>query len=552
MQVDQAKLDAFMGKLIGHMTGAAVCYSIWLGDELGFYREMAGSGPRTAGSLAEKTGCHARLVREWLDSQAAGGLVSYNVDADTYELGPEAAMAIADDTSPVFVARGMNTLGSMFLDMQKVVAAFRSDGALSWKDHHPCLFRGTEWFFRTGYRAHLAKSWIPALDGVEAKLDSGARVADVGCGHGASVVAMAMAYPNSHFSGFDFHEPSIETSRERAREAGVSERTDFRVASATGYTGQFDLICFFDCLHDMGDPLGAARHAREHLLPGGTVLLVEPFAIDPRPKNIAENPLATLFYVASTCVCTPNSLSQAGGASLGTQAGEAKLRRIFQDAGFLHFRRVAETPKNMVFEARVEADPRTREGDRQGVTGQQLAPEHVRLPAADVTPEGKVTAQTRAMGNSVLGDPLSEQDSSASPKPSEPALAGIVLSRDLMFTAKVRGTAATLGYGMRVAGDVGMARMQIQRLRPRVIFVDLTAGDLVAPGALRIYQQIAGPETWFVAAGPHVQGDVLSAAKAAGCHEVMPRSQFSANLPALMHRFFGRPADQSEATEPGA
>jgi SAM-dependent methyltransferase len=353
MHIDERKLEAFLGKMIGHMTGAAVCCSVWLGDELGFYRAMANAGPRTALSLAETTGCHARLVREWLDSQAAAGLMSFDADEDTYELSPEAAMVIADDASSVFVARGMNTFGSMFVDLPKIVTAFRGDGALSWKDHHPCLFCGTEWFFRTGYRAHLANSWIPALDGVEEKLMSGARVADVGCGHGASVITMAAAYPNSRFWGFDFHEPSIKTCRDRARDAEVNERTDFQVSSATGYSGQFDLICFFDCLHDMGDPHGAARHAREHLLPGGTVLLVEPFAIDPHSKNIAENPMATLFYVASTCICTPNSLSQDVQTALGAQAGEAKLADIFRNAGFTHFRRAVETPMNLIFEARV-------------------------------------------------------------------------------------------------------------------------------------------------------------------------------------------------------
>jgi 2-polyprenyl-3-methyl-5-hydroxy-6-metoxy-1,4-benzoquinol methylase len=292
-------------------------------------------------------------VREWLDGQAAGGLVAYNADSDTYELSDEAALVLSDDTSPVFVARAMNALGSMFLDIQKTATAFRGDGALSWADHHPCLFSGTEWFFRTGYRAYLTTAWIPALDGVDAKLQAGARVADVGCGHGASLVAMAAAYPNSVFSGFDFHSPSIETCRKRAKEVGVHERASFEVATATTYSGQFDLICFFDCLHDMGDPVGAARHAREHLLPGGTVLLVEPFALDPRPKNIAENPMAALFYVASSCICAPNSLSQDVGAALGAQAGEAKLREVFLEAGFKHFRRATETPMNLIIEARV-------------------------------------------------------------------------------------------------------------------------------------------------------------------------------------------------------
>ena len=229
MNVDPQKLETFMGKMVGHMTGSALCYSIWLGDELGLYRELAGTGPRNADSVAAKTGCNARLVREWLDAQAAGGLVAYDPAADTYELSPEAAQALADDGSPVFVARAMNALGSMFLDVQKVADAFRGNGALAWGEHHPCLFCGTEWFFRTGYRAYLTTQWIPALDGVETKLRAGAQVADVGCGHGASVVAMAAAYPKSTFCGFDFHAPSIETSRERAAEAGVTKQTTFQV-----------------------------------------------------------------------------------------------------------------------------------------------------------------------------------------------------------------------------------------------------------------------------------------------------------------------------------
>jgi 2-polyprenyl-3-methyl-5-hydroxy-6-metoxy-1,4-benzoquinol methylase len=352
MNADPTKLEAFLGKMIGYMTGSTICSSIWLGDELGLYRELAGSGPRSADSLAQKTGCNARLVREWLDGQAAGGLVTYDPAADTYELSPEGALALADDGSPVFVARAMNALGSMYLDMQKVAAAFRGNGALGWGEHHPCLFCGTEWFFRTGYRAYLTTQWISALDGVETKLRAGAQVADVGCGHGASVVVMAAAYPNSTFSGFDFHAPSVETARKRAAEAGVGERTRFEVATATSYSGRYDLICFFDCLHDMGDPVGAARHAREHLAPGGTVLLVEPFALDGRSRNIAENPMAAMLYVASTSICTPNSLSQDVGLGLGAQAGEAQLRKVFEDAGFAHFRRVAQTPMNLILEAR--------------------------------------------------------------------------------------------------------------------------------------------------------------------------------------------------------
>ena len=352
MSVDEERLGAFMGMMAGHMTGGALCFSVWLGDELGLYRAMAAAGPLSADEVAERTDANARLVREWLDGQVAGGLIEYGAAADKYELSTEAAMALADDTSPVFVARGMNAFASMFMDMDKIKAAYQGDGGLSWGDHHPCLFSGTEWFFRTGYRANLASEWIPALDGVDDKLRSGAKVADVGCGHGASVVVMAAAYPKSNFWGFDFHAPSIETSRARASEAGVSKQTTFEVAAATSYDGNFDLICFFDCLHDMGDPVGIASHAREHLEPGGTVLLVEPFALEDRAQNIDENPMAALFYVASSAICTPNSLSQDVGLGLGAQAGPKRLLDVFSQAGFTHFRVAAETPMNLIIEAR--------------------------------------------------------------------------------------------------------------------------------------------------------------------------------------------------------
>jgi 2-polyprenyl-3-methyl-5-hydroxy-6-metoxy-1,4-benzoquinol methylase len=350
--VDRGRVEELMGKLIGYMTGSAMCVSMWIGDEVGLYRAMAGAGPLSAGAVAERTGCNPRLVREWLDGQAAGGLVAYDAGADTYRLGAEEAMALADDSTPLFVARAMNTIGSLFLDVDKVVAAFRGDGALAWGDHHPCLFKGTEWLFRTGYRTHLPAEWIPALEGVQAKLEKGARVADVGCGHGASVVVMAQAYPNSRITGFDYHEPSIRTARERAAEAGVAGRTGFEVATAKDYAGTYDLICFFDCLHDMGDPVGIARHALEHLDPDGTVLIVEPYALDGRATNIADNPLAALLYACSSVVCTPNSLSQEVGLGLGAQAGEARLGEVFREAGFTRFRRAAETTLNIILEAR--------------------------------------------------------------------------------------------------------------------------------------------------------------------------------------------------------
>jgi len=351
--VDEAKLGEFMSRMVGYMTGGAACFAIWLGDELGLYQALADAGPSTAQAVAARAACNPRLVLEWLDGQAASGLVGHDAAADTYSLSPEAAMALADDTSPVFTARGMNTFASMFEDIDKIKAAFLGDGALSWADHHPCLFKGTEWFFRTGYRAYLPSEWIPALDGVDAKLAAGASVADVGCGHGASVIVMAEAYPSSQFAGFDYHEPSIATARQRAREAGVDGRARFEVAAAKDYPGTYDLICFFDCLHDMGDPVGAARHAGEHLAPDGTVLLVEPFALDARTDNLASNPMAALLYTASSVICTPNSLSQEVGLGLGAQAGEARLREVFTQAGFGRFRRAAETPLNLILEARL-------------------------------------------------------------------------------------------------------------------------------------------------------------------------------------------------------
>jgi 2-polyprenyl-3-methyl-5-hydroxy-6-metoxy-1,4-benzoquinol methylase len=350
--VDEAKLEELMGQMVGFMTGGAMCFAVWLGDELGLYRALAGSGALTGDEIAEKAGCSPRLVREWLDGQVAGGLVAWDADTDRYELSPEAAMALADDTSPAFVARAMNAFGSLFMDITKVSDAFRGDGALSWGDHHPCLFSGTEWFFRTGYRAELP-NWIAALEGVSDKLAAGGTVADVGCGHGASAVVIADAFPQASVVGFDFHAPSIETARDRADEAGVADRTSFAVADAKGYEGTYDLICFFDCLHDMGDPVGIVRYARDHLAEGGTVLLVEPFALDDRTANLTENPMAALLYTASSSICTPNSLSQEVGLGLGAQAGEARLRNVFEQAGFTQFRRAAETPLNLILEAKI-------------------------------------------------------------------------------------------------------------------------------------------------------------------------------------------------------
>jgi 2-polyprenyl-3-methyl-5-hydroxy-6-metoxy-1,4-benzoquinol methylase len=352
MAIDEARVEALVGQLAGHMTGGGVCLGMWLGDELGLYRSMAGKGPLGADFVAAGAGCNPRLTREWLDSQAAAGLVEYDSAADTYSLSDEAAQILSNEDAPTFMARGMNTLMAMFIDGEKIATAFRGDGGLSWGDHDKCLFRGTEWFFRPGYRAYLTSEWIPALDGIEEQLQRGAQVADIGCGHGASAVVMAQAFPSSRAHGYDFHSSSIETAVQRATEAGVGDRAEFSVAGAKEYPGRYSLICFFDCLHDMGDPVGVARYAREHLEADGAVLLVEPMALDDRAANIAENPLAALLYAASSALCTPNSLSQEVGRGLGAQAGEAQLREVFTEAGFTRFRRAAETPLNMILEAR--------------------------------------------------------------------------------------------------------------------------------------------------------------------------------------------------------
>jgi SAM-dependent methyltransferase len=310
---------------------------------------MADSEPVSADDLAERTGCQPRLTLEWLNAQAASGYVEF--DNGKYRLPEEQALALAVEDSPVFVAGGAVVLAALFLDKDKQVAAMRGDGAISWGDHHPCLFSGTEKFFRPGYKANLVPSWLPALDGVVEKLVAGAKVADVGCGHGASTVIMAQAYLNSRFMGYDFHGPSIAAARERAADGGVADRVTFTEASAQDFAGDgFDLVCFFDCLHDMGDPVGAARRAHQALADDGTVLLVEPFAGDRLEENC--NPVGRMFYAASTFICTPNSLSQAVGRGLGAQAGEARLREVFTEAGFTRFRRATETPFNLVLEAR--------------------------------------------------------------------------------------------------------------------------------------------------------------------------------------------------------
>ncbi len=347
--MDEARLHDFMGKLVGDMGAAATLANVILGDELGLYRAMADSQPTTPEALAAKTGCHPRLVREWLNAQAASGYMTH--DKGLFVLPEEQAMALALEDSPAYMAGGAAVIAALFHDKDKLVAAMRGDGGLAWGDHHPCMFSGTERFFRPGYRTFLVAEWLPALEGVVAKLQAGAKVADVGCGHGASTLVMAQAFPASTFVGYDYHGPSITTANERAREAGLAERVSFQQASAKDYPGHdHDLVCFFDCLHDMGDPVGAARHAYRALRPDGTVMLVEPYAEDSLDGNL--NPVGRLFYAASTFICTPNSLSQEVGLGLGAQAGEARLRAVFEEAGFSRFRRATQTPFNPILEAR--------------------------------------------------------------------------------------------------------------------------------------------------------------------------------------------------------
>jgi SAM-dependent methyltransferase len=349
--LDPEKLNAFMGKMVGDM-GAAISGSlVILGERLGLYAALQAHGPATSIELADATGLNERLLREWLSAQAAAEYVTYDAKTGRFFLSPEQVMVFADEESPVFMAGGFQLLAAVYKDEPKIAKAFQSGLGLGWHEHDVCLFRGTEKFFRPGYNANLVSNWIPALQDVEAKLKAGAKVADVGCGHGASTILMAQAYPNSHFTGFDYHAPSIERAREAAAAAGVSDRIDFQVASAQTYPGDgYDLVCIFDALHDMGDPVGAAAHIRASLAPDGTWLLVEPFAHD----NLADNltPVGRMMYSASTMVCTPASQNQEVGLALGAQAGEARLRRVVEDAGFTRFRRATETPFNLILEVR--------------------------------------------------------------------------------------------------------------------------------------------------------------------------------------------------------
>jgi 2-polyprenyl-3-methyl-5-hydroxy-6-metoxy-1,4-benzoquinol methylase len=349
-QIDEGKLEAFMGQAVTDM-GAIISAPLFvIGEKLGLYKAMAHAGPLASEEVAERAGVAERPVREWLRNQAAGGYVVYDRETDKYELPEEHALALAEEDSPFYILGVYDSIASLYADEDKIIEAFRTGEGMGWHEHDPRLFHGTERFFKPGYMAHLVSEWIPALEGVEEKLQRGARVADIGCGHGASTVIMAEAFPNSEFVGYDYHEPSIEQARERAKQAGVDDRVSFEVASAQDYPGEFDLVAMFDCLHDMGDPVGAAAHVRETLAPDGTWMIVEPFANDSVEENLT--PVGRVFYGASTVICTPASLSQEVGLALGAQAGEERLSAVIKDGGFSEVRRATETPFNLVLEAR--------------------------------------------------------------------------------------------------------------------------------------------------------------------------------------------------------
>lgn len=348
---DQTKFNDFLGKMLGDVGATITGALVVLGDRLGFYRALAAEGPMTSAELAAKTGTHERYVREWLSNQAASGYVTYDSSSRRFTLPAEHAPMLADENSPVLLCGLYQIAQVLFADEGKIAEAFRSGKGFGWHEHDARLFPATERFFRPGYNANLVSNWIPALQGVEEKLRRGARVADVGCGHGASTILMAQAYPQSTFVGYDYHPASIEAARASAKRAGVSDRVTFEVAPAKSFPGRdYDFIACFDCIHDMGDPVGAAMHIRGALAKDGTFMMVEPFANDTLEDNL--NPVGRLFYGASTLLCTPASMAQEVGLALGAQAGEARLKAVFQEAGFTHFRRATETPFNIVYEAR--------------------------------------------------------------------------------------------------------------------------------------------------------------------------------------------------------
>ena len=348
---DNAKFESFLHRMVGDVGATLTGALIVVGDKLGYYRTLAERGALTSQELAEATGTHERYAREWLSNQAASGYVDYDPATKTFTLPAEHQPLLADESSPVLLCGLYQIAQTMFADEPAITEAFRTGNGFGWHEHDPRLFGATERFFRPGYNANLVSNWIPALDGVEAKLRAGARVADVGCGLGTSTIVMAQAYPQSRFEGYDYHQGSIDAARAAALKAGVADRVTFEVASAKAYpSAGYDFVACFDCIHDMGDPAGALAHIRATLREDGTFMMVEPFANDALEDNL--NPVGRVFYAASTLLCTPASLSQEVGTALGAQAGEARLRELCTRAGFTRFRRATETPFNLVFEAR--------------------------------------------------------------------------------------------------------------------------------------------------------------------------------------------------------
>jgi SAM-dependent methyltransferase len=351
-QLNQQALDDFVGKVVNDLSASYGGVMVSLGDKLGLYKAMRGAGPITSGELAKRAACAERYVREWLNSQAAAGYVRYHPSSATYELMPEQAAVLADESSPAYFPPAWQVVASLWQDEARALDAIRTGRGVLWSEHDGRLYSGVGAFYRNGYRANLVAHWLPALHGVTAKLEAGARVVDVGCGHGHSTILMAEAFPRSTFLGVDTHEDSLRAARKHAAEAGVGQRVSFEHVGADGYQkGTFDLICFFDCLHDMGHPDAAARHARQALADDGTVMLVEPYADDRVENNL--NPIGRLYYSASTMLCCAHAIAEKGVDVLGAQAGAGRLEKVFRDAGFGAFRIAAQTPFNLVLEARL-------------------------------------------------------------------------------------------------------------------------------------------------------------------------------------------------------
>jgi 2-polyprenyl-3-methyl-5-hydroxy-6-metoxy-1,4-benzoquinol methylase len=351
LKIDEDKLNKFMEQALGELGAAMNVALVIIGDRLGLYKAMAGAGAMTSAELAKKTGADERYIREWLSAQAAGGFVKYQAKDKTFSLPDEQAMALAVDNSPCFLPGAYQVISSVIRDEPTLRDAFKTGKGVGWHQHCSDLFEGTERFFRPGYAAHLVSEWIPSLEGVKSRLEKGGKVADVGCGHGASTLLMAKAFPKSEFIGFDYHEPSIRWANNEAKKEGLADRVKFEVAKAKEFPGNnYTLVTSFDCLHDMGDPAGAATHVRKSLANDGAWMIVEPFAGDQLEENL--NPIGRMYYGASTMICTPASRDQEVGLALGAQAGEARLRGVVMSGGFSQFRRATQTPFNFVFEAK--------------------------------------------------------------------------------------------------------------------------------------------------------------------------------------------------------